>query len=34
MSEQIEMFSNPADAERIAELEEELKNLKAAYDEQ
>ena len=32
MSEQIEMFSNPADAERIAELEEELKNLKAAYD--
>ena len=32
MSEQIEMFSNPADAKRIAELEEELKNLKAAYD--
>lgn len=32
MSEQIDMFSNPADAERIAELEEELKNLKAAYD--
>ena len=32
MSEQIEMFSNPEDAKRIAELEEELKNLKAAYD--
>ena len=32
MSEQIEMFSNHADAKRIAELEEELKNLKAAYD--
>ena len=32
MSEQIDMFGNPADAKRIAELEEELKNLKAAYD--
>ena len=29
---QLDMFSNPEDKKRIAELEEELKNLKAAYD--
>ena len=28
---QLDMFSNPEDKKRIAELEEELKNLKAAY---
>ena len=29
---QLDMFSNPEDKKRIAELEEELKNLKAAYE--
>ena len=31
-SKQLEMFGDPNAEKRIAELEEELKNLKAAYD--
>ena len=30
--EQLEMFDNPNDKKRIKELEEEVKNLKMAYD--
>jgi len=30
--EQLEMFDNPADKQRIKELEQELSNLKMAYD--
>ena len=32
MAEQLNMFGDPEDKKRIAELEEELKNLKMAYD--
>ena len=32
MAEQLNMFGDPEDKTRIAELEEELKNLKMAYD--